>query len=238
MKHAMLTYIKPTDESIDYSVVWEAMCDCGNPCKLVPRTRKSCGCLSQTEASIPKDWTGQKLHSLTFIKVHEKRKRSIMWEAVCDCGNTCYVLPSNVQSGRIKGCGCKRRYNTNSRIYTPIESSARVVWYRYKDGCDFDTFYRLSQLPCDYCGVLPYKTYNRDTECRPMSDIQRMNGIFTYNGLDRIDSSKTHTPDNIVPCCMPCNYMKQRMGVEDFLSHIARIYLHNVKRMPQVPSPQ
>ena len=44
-----------------------------------------------------------------------------------------------------------------------------------------------------------------------------------YCGLDRLDSSKFYTNENIVPCCKICNYMKKEYSVEFFLNHIKKI---------------
>jgi hypothetical protein len=47
--------------------------------------------------------------------------------------------------------------------------------------------------------------------------------IYYYNGLDRIDSSKGYTRDNVEPCCVICNTMKWTLSKKDFLKHIALI---------------
>lgn len=48
--------------------------------------------------------------------------------------------------------------------------------------------------PCHYCGE---------------SD-------WTKIGCDRIDNSKPHTPDNVVPCCGECNIKRNRKNYEEF----------------------
>lgn len=37
-------------------------------------------------------------------------------------------------------------------------------------------------------------------------------------GIDRIDSSKGYTEDNVVSCCKMCNYMKERWSQESFVA--------------------
>lgn len=155
---------------------------------------------------ITKDYTGIKRESLTLTK---RSTRKTLWEAVCDCGKIIQVRPWTILSGERKSCGCKRP-GDNARIYTHLLSSARTVWRGKYRELDFDTFYRLSQQICTYCGRTPYRT----------------RGEFTYNGLDRVDSSKPHTVDNVVPCCWDCNRMKGSMSRADFLSHIDRIHTH------------
>ena len=186
---------------------------------------------------VRKDYAGKKFHRLTFIAPTDKRMRrgNVVWEAICECGKTVYTIPCRAS----KSCGCLTRDKSRERLkaralqldnparkYDPILSSARSVWHMaYKD-CSFDTFLQLSQLPCNYCGLLPHRTYNIGNNRKDSSDLQKKNGNFTYNGLDRIDSSKGHTQANVVPCCTTCNVMKMALGVEEFLAHINRIYLH------------
>lgn len=53
------------------------------------------------------DITNQKFGKLTPIKVVGKNKRrQLMWECKCDCGNTTIACGSEMRLGRIKSCGC------------------------------------------------------------------------------------------------------------------------------------
>lgn len=40
------------------------------------------------------------------VKRHDNHLR---WECLCDCGQTKYVLPSNLRGGNVKSCGCLRK---------------------------------------------------------------------------------------------------------------------------------
>lgn len=44
------------------------------------------------------------------------------------------------------------------------------------------------------------------------------------DGIDRIDSNKDYTIDNIVPCCGICNRMKNKFSLYLFLEQIDKIY--------------
>jgi len=182
-----------------------------------------------------KDWTGQKFGRLTFVRRADKRVNGkILWEALCDCGNTTYVRPGYVSRGRTSSCGCYRKeyeQQLAARTNPPIISSARAVWRgAYKDdGLSFDSFYLLSQQSCYYCSRLPHRTYNVGKKGKPYrgcSDLQVQCGNFTYNGLDRIDSLKGHTLDNVVPCCTDCNQAKMGKTMQEFIAHIERMYIH------------
>jgi hypothetical protein len=55
------------------------------------------------------------------------------------------------------------------------------------------------------------------------------------HGLDRIDSSKGYTLDNVRPCCTKCNKIKNDMTEEEFYSHIESIYKTYKKKTCQRP---
>ena len=212
--------------------MWEARCSCGNTTVVTPSLVKpggtvSCGCYRSSRLRThvrlhdphnKKDWAGFKRGKLTFIKVTERRTRkgNEIWEVVCDCGNTHYITPGSAA----KSCGCVGKVTRvaggkKNRQYDPYIGNARAVWQRGYRDCDFDTFYRLSQEACDYCDRLPFRIANyRKT----------IGNVFTYNGLDRVDNARGHSPDNVVPCCADCNWMKGNRTREEFLTHIGRIY--------------
>jgi hypothetical protein len=234
-KFNSLTFIRRTEEKVVRTYKWEVLCDCGKtlfctPTQIVAGTRKSCGCMIKRG----KDWAGLKFNKLTFIRPTNKRttQNDAIWELQCECGNLTYSNVANVVNNQSKtSCGCVASNRMKelcqlARKFPPIISSARRVWQRYnKDGLDFDTFFDLSQQNCYYCGLGPSTIYNyMNYYGRPVSDIQKLNGAFTYNGLDRTDSSKGHTIDNIVPCCWVCNCMKNDLSEEEFYAHIERIH--------------
>lgn len=182
-----------------------------------------------------KDRTGEKHYRLTFVQPTNRRDKrgAAIWELLCECGKTTFALAKDVTRGNTTSCGCyaaERRsiVGMNNRKYDPVISSARIVWSgEYKD-CDFETFFELSQKLCYYCNRAPQKVFNVGSSTRKSngyrSHHQMTNGNFTYNGLDRIDSSKGHTPDNIVPCCTRCNQAKNDMSTDEFLDLVKRIY--------------
>ena len=83
---------------------------------------------------------------------------------------------------------------------------------------DFKTFKGLVKSDCFYCNVSPAQTI----------DYYKWTQGFTYNGIDRIDSSKGYTPDNCVSCCSKCNYAKRSMSSKDFYEWIEKLY-NNLK---------
>jgi hypothetical protein len=165
------------------------------------------------------DRTGQKFGKLTFIKRLENDKK-YRWELRCDCGKILFAKSGDVVSGHTKSCGCILRetiaeIGRKKRIHTPIMSTVTTIWrhQRYNDGdITAENFYKLSQQNCYYCGSVPS---NKATS---------KNGTpFIYNGLDRVDSSKTHMLNNVVTCCKQCNYAKLDYTQEEFLDMCRRV---------------
>lgn len=185
---------------------------------------------------------GQKFNRLLVIAEAEHPSKRTAWLCQCDCGNTKIVKSEELKNNDTKSCGClndERRkerayglYSGNIK-YSPREASARSVWRkRYKDdnGIPFEEFFKLSQLPCHYCGGKPNTIYNAAMDDKKSSQYAKDNGNFVYNGLDRVDSSRSHTTDNVVPCCKWCNYAKRERTVEEFEEWIKRLYETTINR--------
>lgn len=50
----------------------------------------------------------------------------------------------------------------------------------------------------------------------------------TGSGLDRIDSSRGYTLENVVKCCKKCNQMKNDLSQSEFFEHLNSIYVKHV----------
>lgn len=168
--------------------------------------------------------------------VVQKQVKSTTYECVCDCGGLKEVSTSALRSGNIKSCGClkverirqrREQIGEASRKYPPRIASARRRWqaYSYVDNqcIGFDDFLRISQKDCFYCGASPSNLYNKFLKCKNASQKAMLEGDFWYNGIDRKDSNRAHTIDNIVPCCHICNRYKSDMSVEKFLDSIINL---------------
>lgn len=105
-----------------------------------------------------------------------------------------------------------KKYNRATTIKeynkTPIGRAVYLV-NRYKQSdikhnrgeCTLTSQWVIENIfpkPCHYCGETGW-------------DIM---------GCDRIDNSKPHIPDNVVPCCKDCNKKRGKMNYDDFLSKI------------------
>lgn len=91
--------------------LWICQCDCGNICEkptgeLNGGTATSCGCSWRQPAVHEGDRYGR----LTAIRPTEKRSaKAVIWECLCDCGETVFVRTTSLTSGHTISCGCVKR---------------------------------------------------------------------------------------------------------------------------------
>lgn len=103
------------DHKKNYDKFWKCQCDCGN-IKIVRQAHlksghsKSCGC---NKLSLD-DLSGRQFGYLTVMHrandyvMQSNGKHYAQWHCKCECGNETNVLVSNLKSGSITSCGCKR----------------------------------------------------------------------------------------------------------------------------------
>jgi len=53
-----------------------------------------------------------------------------------------------------------------------------------------------------------------------------MNTDAHVNGLDRINSTKGYSIDNVKSCCGECNYMKKTYILDELLDHLYAVHTH------------
>ncbi len=173
---------------------------------------------------------GFKKNKLTVINLHHQDKR---WRkhylCKCDCGVEKIIQGSLILSGNTKSCGCFGK--ENRQIATKLPNNLGVIhqiilgYKRHAKRRGFTfllTDLEVSTIinkPCHYCGLLP--SNNKITK--------NCNG-FLYSGMDRVDSSKNYTTDNVVPCCNKCNKSKSNYSQEEFLNWVKSVYNHTFKK--------
>lgn len=184
---------------------------------------------------------GRTFGKLTVVGQVRKQRRpntigDLRWVCACSCGNYTEKRTSSLRSGRCKSCGCLYKdIGKQKRIYkgVPDYDARRRVIKEYKRGAKDreyvfcltdDEFFTLTKQNCYYCGVPPSTV---------QKSITTTSTAFTYNGIDRVDSSKGYTLDNSVPCCKTCNRMKWTMTKQDFLSWIDRVHAWQTKKDKQ-----
>lgn len=163
-------------------------------------------------------------------RVENSKNRISQFKCICDCGKEKIVLSSNLRQGTTQSCGCLAKERSRERsIIGEGEACFNFLLTSYRNraklkGLSFDLtieeFKILTKKNCTYCGREPF-TIKTKVSC---------NGIYIYNGIDRVDSSKGYIIENCVPCCKICNYAKRKLSLQEFKEHITKIYFHYIKK--------
>lgn len=190
-----------------------------------------------------KEIIGNKYGKLLVVDFHSERgnNNQIMYSCKCDCGNLHITSGESIRSGKSKSCGCNRKNPPNKEIdreyaiwrqlYKSTIEKRNKKWKVEKNDIDLDNFISLSKEICFYCGIEPT---NIATDRHRKTKEERL--VVKYNGIDRINSNKHYSLDNIVPCCKYCNTAKNIMSVDEFKQWIKRVYDYNFKQSEQQQS--
>ena len=180
---------------------------------------------------------GQKFNRLLVLEAAPSIGGRTAWKCECDCGNKKDIKTEELRSGGTKSCGCWNNEQRSARAekmysacikYTPQEASARKIWQNRYSEISFEDFFELSQQNCHYCDAPPSNNQNAAAGKNSSENIKE-NGIFNYNGLDRVDNTLPHTKENCVPCCKYCNFAKRERTQEEFRTWINNLYENLVK---------
>ena len=199
---------------------WLCNCDCGNRFSTfknfeIPR---SCGC-SRHRIEIV---VGSRYSHLVVVEKAIFRKNSIgaLWVCKCDCGKMVEVAGFNLENGDRVRCGrdCpKFGWQTGDAAFNLVYGGIRRTAKRrnHEWGLTKEQVKEITSQNCHYCGVIPKQKYSKSP-----------NGEYPYNGIDRVDSQRGYTLDNVVPCCGGCNMAKSNLDVVDFRDWVVQVYNH------------
>lgn len=138
-------------------VKWRCMCECGNESTVKTSdlnngNTTSCGCrqkeiFAQHYGKVA-DMTGKKYGRLTPIRISDRKTSEgrIVWECLCDCGNTAYASQKNLHVGKKKSCGCLQRESQSAS-----GKKLKGIWRNFND-LSGKTFGYLAVLERAECG--------------------------------------------------------------------------------------
>lgn len=153
--------------------------------------------------------------------------------ARCKCGKEKVICINNVRCGNSTCCGLSPCRGTERD--KDVEVGYKAILYVYKKHAkdrgftfdlDYDYFKELTKGTCHYCGIEPIQVYQLKN---PKTGKIRSGVPITYNGVDRVDSTKGYFNDNVVTCCKICNRAKSNLSLNDFKDWINRVYLKTIK---------
>ena len=130
---------------------------------------------------------GRKFGRLTVIRESGRRGKAILWECLCNCGNTSVVFGGALRRGHTQSCGClnKEKITKHGMWGTSTYDS----WHNMLQRCNnpkatkFFNYGGRGIKVCDHW--LKFENFLEDMGLKP-------NG-FT---IERIDNDKDYSPDN------------------------------------------
>lgn len=148
-------------------------------------------------------------------------------KAECDCG---VIRDVRIVNGHIRtsSCGCHthkeltrksvRKSSWNAKDSRSLAITQLFYTYNFQAktrgyifSLEKEEFVNLIFSHCSYCNAPP-------SNCKMTN-----RGHVMYNGIDRLDNDRGYELDNVAPCCITCNRMKNKLGNEQFLEHLLQI---------------
>lgn len=180
-----------------------------------------------------KDLSNQKFNFLTVVKQvpkpdHVKSKQlGAWWLCVCECGNTKVVRSRELLANDTKSCGCKKKFETSANFkgigrvsqtfYSKLQRGARQRSLVVEiDKAFLWDLYLKQQGKCFFTD-LPIELNSRDS------------GKETTASVDRLDSTKGYTADNVVWVHKDINLMKNVFSIDYFL-HLCELITEKHKK--------
>lgn len=164
-----------------------------------------------------KDLTGQKFGHLEAIEMSGKTKcGASIWKCQCNCGNTKNIRGYHLIGKKIRSCGCLRRETVNIKwkhcgdIGGYMWSSSRISAKRrnIEFNLTIEDMWEQATKQNKKCALsnVPLFFFLRT--------IDKTKGNAS---LDRIDSSKGYTKDNVQWVTKKINLLKQSLPQNEFI---------------------
>lgn len=183
------------------ALYYDCKCDCGKTVSIQAGNLKTRQYISHRgcplkDATTLKDLTGERFGRLTVIRRTGKDERGVLWECLCDCGNTKIVVGKNLRSGRTQSCGCllnetrklpkvKTHGLTRTRIYREygsMISRCRPTYHMHSRYYDR--------------GITVCNEWTGEGAFERFYSWAMQNGYSDDLTLDRIDNDKGYSPNN------------------------------------------
>lgn len=201
-------------------------CDCGNEysvkiSNLQSGATSSCGCSRRDDLTNKTFGYGTVISFDSHSTRGKISKRAVCrWKLKCECGNEYTAEAESLKDGSIKSCGCYK-YKFYNTIPNP---NAKYNLTKY--------IYRLEKE------AKPRNLNFKLTKDIILNKIKSQNYYCKLSGLpisfddgtasvDRIDSDKDYTEDNIQIVYRTINFMKSNLTQDKFINFCSLVADHN-----------
>ena len=178
------------------------------------------------------DIAGKQFHNLTVLNyagylLGKNNKHTNLWHCECSCGQKRQIITHNLISGKAKSCGCRRkRLRENNPRFKGKYDISKKVWYSIEKGA------KRRSIPFSISIDDGWAIYLKQNKLCPYTGEKLVfpTSYDKHDGnlsLDRINSSKGYTKDNIQWVLKWVNLAKHTLSHTQFLEMIKKIYLNN-----------
>lgn len=179
-----------------------------------------------------KNEIGNTFGKLTVLeRVENHHTGTAKWLCICECGNKTKVLGTSLRNGKTKSCGCSigNERSGNAVFNILFRSSLRHFKNTNLEfNIDLEFIKSIVFNNCTYCNREPYELKCAHQRLRKSKGLE-FDECLLIQGLDRVDSNKGYTKDNVVPCCKYCNRAKSDLTTKEFKKLITLIFENYVK---------
>lgn len=165
------------------------------------------------------DHTGKVFGRLIAKRPTSERIRGqIAWECECTCGEITLVGATDLKAGLKKSCGCLTAWKGYGEI-------SGAYW------CHLRTMAEKRSIPLEITIEQAWALFlKQERKCAYTGWLLKFRRDFAYGrgqsaSLDRIDSSRSYTPDNIQWVHLKINLMKGTLSHDEFLALCASVQL-------------
>ncbi len=206
---------------------WKCKCDCGNyislPSNAIISGRiKSCGCIDKRILDMP---INGKYGKLTIISRIENRPG--VWLCKCDCGNLKEYTGSVLRSNKARSCGCNAMKGWNNSSWTGYKDISGRYWENIKRSAlkrkfsfeigitEMWELYEKQNKKCAISGIDINFCRTKDRKWKQSASI------------DRIDSTKGYTINNVQWVHIDVNLMKMQLSTNELIWLCEKIVENN-----------
>lgn len=196
-----IAYEKPMPSGIKVPY-WNCICECGKEdvvSETILKTTAVPMCAECREIEKDNQYIGKRFGKLTVVERAGRDKDGrFLWKCACDCGGVKYTITANLNSGRVRSCGCLHYEEASKRMKEMRARKGKrdkrlsTIWLNMKARCfnpknaGYKNYGERGITVCDEWKESFENFYNWAIN----------NGYEKTLSIDRIDPNGNYEPSN------------------------------------------
>jgi hypothetical protein len=191
--------LRRAENSQDNKAMWVVQCSCGSPEKVIRASNLKIGHPTCGQCNF-EDLTGREFGRFIVVGLAKKDRTihgvsRILWECLCLCGNTRYIIGSALRNGNSRSCGCLHKEIMLSLKTTHGDTGSREhqTWCRIRSRCFNENsvdYYLYGGRGIRVCeGYSDYSNFRESLGPRPSA-----------HSIDRIDVNGHYSCGECIEC--------------------------------------